>query len=124
MGREIKFRCWDKIDKRWRIALRLSLFGEFYTCTGKAIHGNKAKRFILMQRTGLKDCKGQAIYEGDLVKYADYSKPLIVEWCDDGCCQFRAKLKGYGNTEQLKEEMEVIGNIHDPEGKKHKAVIK
>lgn len=82
--REIKFRAWDKEEKRWMTAiiedveeseLRLTLDGEVTykepwvgsDLTGKAtISGNN--RFELMQYTGKTDRDGAEVYFNDVVE--------------------------------------------------------
>lgn len=69
MSREIKFRAWDVIDKRWfpldQLSLRLSdsrvLGSSTYVCVYQG-------RALLEQFTGLLDKDGREIWEGDVVE--------------------------------------------------------
>lgn len=131
MNREIKFRAWDKKEKKMVLAVTLFLeennYIEFYTGEystdmeiGERTYHRKAleeSEYELMQFTGLKDKNGKEIYEGDIVKshngriwevkigmyqYLD-QYPCIGVYAEGENCQYPM---GDGNWE-------IIGNIYE-----------
>ena len=137
--REIKFRAWDKKNKKFVKHIHINICGEkeMYSKLGFLINEfdyceyNKcslipilAKDIVLMQYTGLKDKNGKEIYEGDIVNvYGVYEEEVenvgVVEYDGDGF--WRVSI--HENNNKIEDMMcfnlglyEVIGNIYeDPE---------
>lgn len=121
--REIKFRAWYKgvysgemiydIQNEFeeRINLGMDSFGNYL---------NNAS-FEVMQYTGVKDCNGKEVYEGDIVKYkAGTDKGIgyikfefscfMIYWTNNKT--FNDSFSSMFYT-QCSSEIEVIGNIYE-----------
>lgn len=118
MNREIKFRVWDKNNKKMRLPdeweVGIVLDGTLLTCYDASGDFNASDEdLILMQYTGLKDKNGVEIYEGDVVAYDGMGRE-VVEF-DNGCfwVGLKGELPAPLYAQMGIDSMEVVGNIHE-----------
>lgn len=136
--REIKFRAWDKADKCMNNVLTMEFDNEElikvgYTFDGTDNLDNSCLRYPsmveLMQYTGLKDKNGVEIYEGDIVRVANYQTDWkrgepdfnwrVFEiqwnrytWAFNNSVMY-SPLSDYDTGTAEPYDIEVIGNIHE-----------
>jgi|SRR5690625_4924123 len=118
--REIKFRAWDKANKKMHYDVGILGSAIYIDFNGQKEY-EEVNGHELMQYTGAKDKNGREIYEGDVIKIwpddYDCETAGYVVKCE-GCYWIRAKddnsismpLFDYFNGIM---ELEVIGNIYE-----------
>ena len=117
--REIKFRAWDKEQRKmWQTGLSSPHLqfnnGEIFWLydRGHKLQNGIDKSIVLMQYTGLKDKNGKEIYEGDIVKWDEGANiSQVVWWNEHG--QFMLKDGVNDGVGIGTMSLELIGNIYE-----------
>lgn len=120
--RQIKFRCWDTLDKKMKRVFALDFAewwvatnyygGEMGVCDGErnSFENKVTDRHILMQYTGLNDKNDKEIYEGDVVLLDDDKRTYKVQYLLGG---FGIVGRNSGLYRLTEFSVEIIGNIYE-----------
>lgn len=111
MSREIKFRAWDKRDKKYLNNAQNTWMNN--TCFGDLL---ASPNFEIEQYTGLKDSNGDDIYENDLVLLDPDDPPYQVIF-DEGKFELSNYfLRVVYDLGEENMDCEIVGNVHtEPE---------
>ena len=107
MNRQLKFRVWHKKSKEWCGTIGLN----------ESISQNELEYdtddLVFVQYTGLKDSKGNEIYEGDIIhlKFGELNANLVVKW--DEYMGLKYHNGGWTSLVHVNTHGEVIGNIFE-----------
>ncbi len=138
MDRVIKFRAWDKSNKKMMLPTLMRLHRDTTKNDDNGgrvmqlqLNGNSNKeyfnlgqRIILMQYTGLNDKDGKEIYEGDIIDYwtdspdgytyVNKKARKVVEWIQGYTRVGWNILPSRSRSGGIKKNRwEIIGNIYD-----------
>lgn len=118
--RELKFRAWDWLRKQFvtspDIVVQFDKFGGMY-CVLYDDNGDKA-HVPLQQFTGLEDCNGVEIWEGDIVRWdINDTQRVAPIGFEDGAFRMLEDIliPAYGKVynDWLRGEYTVVGNIYE-----------
>ena len=113
--REIKFRCWVPIHKRfyyWGIGVDGAEF------TGPPSGRMSARQLDHQQFTGFRDKNGHEIYEGDILASIDiYGKFIgFVKWWNDRwtvCYKVKQTNEPQHQSLMTVGKIAIVGNVHE-----------
>ena len=129
--RELKFRAWDDLNKKWLMGYEYPslggfsltgesiLFGEWGNCFDKFIferEGRKKEHLIIEQFINKSDKNGKPIYEGDIIKCGEQNCIVVFGKVTLGFgyhFEYKTNWNKTSKFYRINGKDEVIGNIHE-----------
>lgn len=84
----IKFKAKSILDRAWVIGDLIHKEDGTIAILRNGFNVSEVDPSTVCQFTGLKDCKGNEVWEGDIIKSPYLGNVAIVEW-DDSLCGFK-----------------------------------
>ena len=112
--REIKFRAWDKENKKMMKVSSLSSENkEIAVRENGTYHFFRMQNLELMQYIGVKDKNNKEIYEGDIYHVGDKNIRYLVVWFDSGFEGKQLRSTSYIGLKSWAKDIEILGNIYE-----------
>lgn len=107
---DIKFKAKRLDNGEWVIGdlMRESYGARIIERTSKTTNWIAVDPNTVCQFTGLKDCKGNEVWEGDIIKDPYTSEKNTIEWNDHLCC-FNTVDKIHGSRYYLEKAIKELG---------------
>lgn len=129
--RPIKFRAWDKKEKKWLLGYEypnlggFSMFGETmmmgeYAGLLSSYFPDRIEDIVLMQFTGLHDKNGKPVYEGDIVKgtfangIGSFQEMIGDIFYNQQRAEFAVQAASHPDNQwSIPQNCEIIGNVYE-----------
>jgi len=115
MSKELKFRAWSVTDNRYSKPFGLDFSVLNYTDDDglDVIKSKSLSNEVVQQFTGIKDRKGNDIYEGDIVKGIDASNENFTCIVNNVYGSFRIGEHNEALLYNLSHKLDVVGNVYE-----------